>query len=117
MRSGEDVEEYAQELEALGRDWRELVLFESTQWERIGGPAAPISLSVSRAIDEHASPGISPHLVICSVRRGAVEFGTNDVVALSPGAQSRTMPPIARTWSEWQTFKQDHGLADQLALA
>jgi hypothetical protein len=115
--SGEHVPEYAAELEALGRDFGNLVTFDTMYFDAIGGPVTPIAVALADAIEKRAAPGISPHLVVCSVRFGEIAFGTNDVEGLSPGAPSRTMPPIATTWAEWQSLKRQRGLADRLAVA
>jgi hypothetical protein len=77
----------------------------------------PITLAVSEAIERHATPGIGPHLVVCSVRWGSVEIGTNDGLGFSPNAPTRIMPPIAHNWAEWQAFKAQYALGDLLALA
>jgi hypothetical protein len=114
--SGSHVAEYAAELEALTDEYGDLLRWEVGPWPQLGGAAMPITLAVSEAIERHAAPGISPHLVVCSVRWGAIEIGTNDRLGFSPSGPARVMPPIARNWAEWQTFKQQHGLADLLAL-
>jgi hypothetical protein len=115
--SGTHVTEYAAELERLSGEYGELLRWEMGPWPELGGAAMPITLAISEVIEEHSEPGISPHLVVCSVRWSGVQIGTNDRVGLSPNAPSREMPPIARNWAEWQALKAEHGLADLLALA
>jgi hypothetical protein len=73
-----------------------------------------VSIAISDAIEKHLAPGISPHLHICSVRCGTIEIGTNDRVALTPDVESRVMPPVVESLSEWQQWKHEHGLADHV---
>jgi hypothetical protein len=114
--SGAHVAEYAAELERLGAEWFELAQFDIAGFEGMGGPLTPMAASLSETIEEHLEPGISPHLHLCSVRFGEIQFGTNDVVGLSRGAPNRTMPPVADSYAEWQAFKVQHGFGDLLAL-
>jgi hypothetical protein len=115
--SGAQVPQYEAELERLSGEFGELLRWEFGPWPEIGGVAMPITMAISQAIDDHSAPGVSPHLVVCSVKWDGVDTGTNDVEGLSPNAPSRQMPPIARNWAEWQTLKARHGLAGMLALA
>jgi hypothetical protein len=115
--SGAQVSEYAAELERLSGDYGELLRWEVGPWPQLGGAAMPVTLAISEVIEERAAPGVSPHLVVCSVRWSGVQIGTNDRVGLSPNAPTREMPPIARNWAEWQALKTQHALADLLALA
>lgn len=116
--SGEHVPEYAAELEALAEDVPSLFQFEVQGFDAVGGPAVAITTVITEALDQHRVPGISPHLVICTVRWGEVGFATNDRVMYRADEEPevRAMPPIARTWDEWQAFKEEHGLADLLAV-
>src|SRR5205823_1140474 len=93
--SGAHVEEYAAELYAIEDEFPNLVGFEIGPWLPTGGAALPISIAISDVIERHAAPGISPHLVICSVRWGEVAFATNDREAIGHAGASRVMPPIA----------------------
>lgn len=113
--SGAHVPEYISELEKLAADDFELVQFETMYWDHTGGAGMAVSVAVSEAIDKHTVPGISPHLHICSVRFGAVEIGTNDREALTPGVESRIMPPVVESWNEWLEWKEEHGVAGVLA--
>jgi hypothetical protein len=115
--SGAHVNEYASGLERIEDDFPGLLAFVVSGFAGIGGPLLPLAVVISEVIEGHEAPGISPHLIICSVRFGAVELSTNDVQGMSPNATSRTMPPIAHTFSDWQVFKADHGLADAVAVA
>jgi hypothetical protein len=114
--SGTHIEEYAAELYAVEQEFPNLIQFEAGPWPQLGGAALPIAISISDVIERHMEPGISPHLVICSVQWGRVTFATNDRVGFGPEAPTRVMPPIATTWEDWQRFKQEHVLADLLAL-
>jgi hypothetical protein len=115
--SGADVEAYANELYEIEADFPAIAQFEAGPWAQMLGAALPLSVALSEVIENHMQPGISPHLVLCSVQWGQVGFATNDRVGLTPNAPTRQIPPIARTWVEWQAFKQAHGLADMLAVA
>jgi hypothetical protein len=115
--SGAAVEAYANELYEIENDFPNIVQFEAGPWAAMGGSLLAFRIGLSEVIEAHATPGISPHLVLCSVQWGRVGFTTNDREGLSPGASSLQMPPIATTIDEWQAFKQQHGLANSLALA
>ena len=114
--SGANVEEYAAELYEIEQDFPNLVQFEAHPWSPTGGIAFALAVSISSVLERHAAAGVSPHLVICSVRWGEVAFFTNDRTGFGPEAPTLVMPPIAATWEEWQTFKHKHGLANTLAL-
>jgi len=97
--SGAHIEQYVDELYALEDNFPNIIQFEAGPWVQLLGAALPIFVSISDVIERHMQPGISPHLVICSVQWGRVDFTTNDREALTPGAPSRQMPPIAQTWA------------------
>jgi hypothetical protein len=83
----------------------------------VARPAAlPIQIAISEAIETRSTPGISPHLVVCTVRWGDVRLSTNDRVGLTDPSMTRTMPPIARNWAEWQALKAERGIANVIAL-
>jgi len=114
--SGSEIDEYVAELERISNERAGLHQFELSAWDHVGGPALPIQIAISDAIESCATPGISPHLVVCTVRWGEVRVGTNDREGLTDPTMTRTMPPIARNWAEWKAFKARHRLADTLAL-
>jgi hypothetical protein len=114
--SGANVDEYAAELYEIEQEFPNLVQFEAYPWTQMGGTAFALGVAISAVLHRHAVPGISQHLVICSVRWGEIAFTTNDRTGFGPEAPTLVMPPIATTWAEWQAFKQQHGLADMLAL-
>lgn len=114
--SGGDVPEYRAEVERLADDFKELIQFDTMYWPH--GPAPMVAIGLSDAIEAEMAPGISPHLHICSVRFGEVTVFSNDRQALTPGAQSRVMPPVAAGWQGWQEWKRRHGLpASAVAVA
>jgi len=113
--SGADVSEYQATLERLGHDFFELVQFETMYWPF--GPAPMIASELSDVIEVVGTPGISPHLHICTVRFGEVEILTNDRQALTPGVESRVMPPVVAGWEQWKAWKLERGLADLVAIA
>lgn len=113
--SGAHVPEYRAELERLGEDFNELVQFDTMYWQH--GPAPMVGSVLSDAIEERVTPGISPHLHVCTVRFGEVEIVTNDRHALTPGVASRVMPPVAAGWEGWKTWKRQRGMASLLGVA
>jgi hypothetical protein len=114
--SGAYVTQYAAALEELATDDPELLQFETMYWEHAGGAGMAVSTAISEAIDKLTVPGISPHLHICSVRFGEIGIGTNDRIALTPGVPSRQMPPVVESWDAWGKWKEEHGVASELAL-
>jgi hypothetical protein len=117
--SGAHVPAYAAELERLGEEFFNLSTFEIQAFEGMGGPLTPIMAVLSETIEQHEAPGVSPHLVACSVRWGDIRWTTNDQVLLRDDGNQvvRQMPPIVQTLQQWRQFKRSHGLADLLALA
>jgi hypothetical protein len=114
--SGSMVGEYRSALEGLAND-HELFQFETMYWDHIGGAGMAVSMAIDDAINARPVRGISPHLHICSVRWGAIEIGTNDRHALTPGVPSRVMPPVAESWKEWLEWKNANGLAEAGSFA
>lgn len=114
--SGSDVAEYAAALASINADRNVLLTLGNPTWDGAGGPLIVMSAVLGQRIRELAVPGISHHLVLCSVRWGEVSFGTNEGVGFTPEERSEAWPPIARTWNEWQSVRTQLDLGSLLAI-
>jgi len=115
--SGAHIAEYAAEVEAMSRERGNLLAFDNEVWNPMGGPLIVLSAVLADRIRKVGAPGISPHLVLCSIQWGRVSFGTNEGVGFEDAHRAERWPRIARNLQEWQALKKAHHLANLVAEA
>jgi hypothetical protein len=71
-----------------------------------GAYAKAVRHVIQQTIEKNPDPAVSPHVHVCTVRRGAIEITTSDHNRTwSSGEVTEwRMPPVATTWSEFDTL-------------
>jgi hypothetical protein len=113
---GNQVEQYRQALENVNED--PVPYYQGEVGGAQGMFATTLAHMLGNRVERTPEPGISPHLLICTVRRGAVSLWTNDYDVFEEGGKrpALRMPPIARTWPEVVALLERNGLAESQAL-
>jgi hypothetical protein len=80
------------------------------------GGADALGFALGIALEE-SDETVSQEFQIWRVRQGEIRVGTNEQEALTPGATNRVMPPLARSWREFQEMsaKVGHSAAEAVA--
>jgi hypothetical protein len=81
------------------------------------GGADALGFALGAALQDGPTPDVSAEFQIWRVRPGEIALGSNDVTALTPGAQSRSLPPLATSWAEFQALSAAVGRAPAAAVA
>jgi hypothetical protein len=115
--SGSRLPELGAEVERIAsEDGREeLAPFSTMHWP--GGVAFPLMLSLGDAATRAGTPTVSENLVACVVRPDGFEWMANDTQAMPSGAPLRMMPPIARTYAEFEALAGQYGFVAAAAIA
>jgi hypothetical protein len=68
-----------------------------------GMGAMPLTWVIKKTIEQHPTPGISPHAHICLVRRGFMTVMPNDETIYPPTGEviEFKMPPVATSWDQF----------------
>ena len=98
--SGSWVAEYRAVLDAFSADVLSLIKGEM-MGQRMG--FSPLSFIMQKTVEQHPTPGISPHTHICVVRRGSIFVGNSDEDRYPPNGEKSEirMPPTALSWEEF----------------
>src|SRR5205807_497322 len=61
---------------------------------------------IQQTIEKNPDPAVSPHVHVCTVRRGAIEITTSDHSRSSSSGEITEwrMPPAATTWTDFETL-------------
>lgn len=102
--SGGDVTVYADMLRRISTEpslWQAEMSFP-------GAYGKMVRHVLQQTIEKNPDPGVSPHVHLCTVRRGEIEITTSDYDrSWSSGKVTEwRMPPVATTWAEFETMTQ-----------
>ena len=66
--------------------------------------ALPLIHATQATVERNPTPGISPHMHVCTVRRAFMQVSPNDEDRYLPSGEKIEirMPPVATTWSEFK---------------
>jgi hypothetical protein len=67
--------------------------------------------------NDKPSEHVSAEFQTWRVRRGEVMRSTNETTALSPGVESRVMPPLATSWAQFREMTAAAGRDGSAAIA
>lgn len=81
------------------------------------GGADALGLALGNALSDEPSDEVSAEFQTWRIRRGEILRGSNETTALTPGAESRAMPPLATSWVEFQNMTRQAGRAPSAAIA
>ena len=106
--SGSQIAPYAQFLKGHFDEGKHL------QFATMGakGIATGLGIYLTSELQDLPQPGISPHLHICLVSRGAMELRTNDHETFDADGSAQTfkMPPVATSYGELLRLCQSEGV-------
>jgi hypothetical protein len=104
--SGRGIDLYREEIERLMSD-RKLQLSEAGM---AGGFGTTLMLFLRGTLEKHPDRFVSPHVHVCLVRRGQISLHKSDYTVFEGGPPREVrMPPVARSWQEFQARCQHHG--------
>ncbi len=81
------------------------------------GGADALGFALGAALTDDPSDHVSAEFQVWRVRRGEIAGNTNEVTALSPGATSRVMPPLATSWAAFRDMTASAGHDASAAIA
>ncbi len=102
--TGAGIAEYKRRLKPLFRLSSGILKAEVMQ---PGGWARQLGFSISRTLDDHPRPGISPHIHVLIVRRGqstVVETNDEDIYPPDGSCHEFRMPRVAQDYKEFQAL-------------
>jgi hypothetical protein len=113
--SGGDVASYKETLKTFSSDPLSLLKM-LTAGPMMGG--MPLMHAVQATVERNPTPGISPHMVVCVVRRDLVQVFPNDEDKYPPSGEKIEfrMPPLATTWSEFKKTTSAGGVSANGAI-
>jgi hypothetical protein len=81
------------------------------------GGAFALGVALGSALDEEPTDHVSAEFQTWRVARGAIELGSNEMTALTPGAEDRVMPRLATSLAEFKELTADAGYSTAAAVA
>lgn len=81
------------------------------------GGADALGFVLGAALTDEPSDHVSAEFQVWRVRRGEIAMNTNEMTALSPGAESRVMPPLSTSWAEFRAMSANAGFDASAAIA
>lgn len=81
------------------------------------GGAGALGLALGAALSDEPSEHVSTEFQTWRVRRGEVMRSTNEMTALSPGGESRVMPPLATSWAQFREMTANADRDGSAAIA
>lgn len=109
--SGAEVEHYKKALANLGKENS----FGGMLQSEVGNPGGfgrMFFLTLTRKVEDYPITGISRHLHLCVVKRGEITIEPNDqdILLHDGGRLEVRMPPVARSWAEFQRLSEASGV-------
>jgi hypothetical protein len=81
------------------------------------GGADALGFALGAALGDEPTDDVSAEFQTWRVRRGEITRGSNELTALTQGVESRVMPPLATSWSEFQQLTASRGHRAGAAVA
>jgi hypothetical protein len=81
------------------------------------GGADALGLALGAALSDAPTNHVSAEFQTWWVARGEIRLGSNEMTALTPGAEDRLMPRLATSWAEFQEIAAGEGHEAAAAVA